>query len=105
MPNMNGLELYKRLRQSDESIKVLILTASQEKLFNSHNNELQDAVLKIVGKPILIPKLLSEIDSQNMSTPETNMTGGTNATMGGNMTSGNATSDNMAGPTNMTSSP
>ncbi len=34
--------------------------------------------------------------------PETNMTSGTNATMGGNMTSVNATSGNMAGPTNMT---
>ena len=33
------------------------------------------------------------------------MTSGTNATNSGNMTSGNATSDNMAGPTNMTSSP
>ena len=40
----------------------------------------------------------------DMSTPESNYTSGTNATSG-NMTSGNATSDNMAGPTNMTSSP
>ena len=46
---------------------------------------------------------LNSVNAQNMSTPETNMTGG-NATMGGNMTSGNATmSGNMTGPTNMTS--
>ena len=46
---------------------------------------------------------LNSVNAQNMSTPETNMTGG-NATMGGNMTSGNATmGGNMAGPTNMTS--
>ncbi len=63
MPGMNGLELYKILRQSDESIKALILTASREQLFSSHNEEFRDAVLKIVGKPILIQKLLDEIDS------------------------------------------
>ena len=45
---------------------------------------------------------LNSVNAQNMSTPETNMTGG-NATMGGNMTSGNATSGNMTGPTNMKS--
>jgi hypothetical protein len=46
---------------------------------------------------------LNSVNAQNMSTPETNMTGG-NATLGGNMTSGNATmGGNMTGPTNMTS--
>ena len=45
---------------------------------------------------------LNSVNAQNISTPETNMTGG-NATMGGNMTGGNATSGNMTGPTNMTS--
>ena len=46
---------------------------------------------------------LNSVNAQNMSAPETNMTGG-NATMGGNMTSGNATmGGNMTGPTNMTS--
>ena len=29
---------------------------------------------------------VSSVNAQNMSTPESNMTGGTNATMGGNMT-------------------
>jgi CheY-like chemotaxis protein len=32
MPSLNGFELYKRIRQADESIKVLILTASQEQV-------------------------------------------------------------------------
>ena len=44
---------------------------------------------------------LNSVNAQNMTTPETNYTSGTNATSG-NMTSGNATSDNMAGPTNTT---
>jgi CheY-like chemotaxis protein len=32
MPNLNGVELSKKLRQKDESIKILILTASHEQL-------------------------------------------------------------------------
>lgn len=63
MPSMNGLELYEILKQSDESIRALILTAIREQLFNYHNKELRDGVLKIIAKPILIPKLLYEIDS------------------------------------------
>ncbi|MFI5405819.1 MAG: response regulator [Nitrososphaerales archaeon] len=73
MPGMNGLELYKILRQSDESIKALILTASREQLFSSHNEEFRDAVLKIVGKPILIQKLLDEIDSILCCVKKTNI--------------------------------
>ena len=63
MPNLNGFELYERLRQKDESLKILILTASQEQLHISHNQELVDMVLKVVRKPIGISKLLDEIDS------------------------------------------
>ena len=60
IPSLNGFELYKRIRQADESIKVLILTASQEQV---HNQGLGDMILKVVKKPIAIPKLLDEIDS------------------------------------------
>ena len=73
MPGMNGLEWYKILRQSDQSIKALILTASREQLFSSHNEEFRDAVLKIVGKPILIQKLLDEIDSILCCVKKTNI--------------------------------
>ena len=60
MPGLNGFELYKRLRQADESIKVLILTASQESV---HNEQSGDMILKVARKPIIISKLLVEIDS------------------------------------------
>ena len=62
MPNLNGFELYKRLKQKDESIKVLILTASQERIHTSRNQELGDMILKVVRKPIVMSKLLDEID-------------------------------------------
>lgn len=63
MPSLNGLELYKKIRQIDESIKALILTASQEQVHISDNRELRDVILKVVRKPIAIPKLLDQIDS------------------------------------------
>jgi DNA-binding response OmpR family regulator len=63
MPNLNGVELSKRLRQKDESIKILILTASHERIHISHNQESVDVILKVVRKPIAIPKLLDEIYS------------------------------------------
>jgi DNA-binding response OmpR family regulator len=62
MPSLNGFELYKRLKQKDESIKILILTASQERLHISHQ-ELGGMILKVARKPIGISKLLDEIDS------------------------------------------
>jgi DNA-binding response OmpR family regulator len=63
MPNLNGFELYKRLKEKDESLKILILTASQEQLHISHDQELVEIILKVVRKPIGIPKLLDEVDS------------------------------------------
>ena len=42
---------------------------------------------------------LNSVNAQNMSTPETNMTGG-NATMGGNMTEGNMTNSSSPMMTN-----
>ena len=59
MPNLNGLELYKRLREIDSSIKALFLTASHEEL-NEQENQRQDH-LNFIGKPISTEKLLWEI--------------------------------------------
>jgi DNA-binding NtrC family response regulator len=61
MPNLNGLDLYKRLKDIDPSIRALFLTASHEEL-NEHENPRQDQ-LNFVGKPIAAEKLLWEIDS------------------------------------------
>ena len=51
------------MKQINESIKALILTASQEQVLIQYNPELRDVILKVVRKPIGIPKLLDEIDS------------------------------------------
>ena len=69
MPNLNGPELYKRLRDIDSSIKALLLTASHEEL-NEHENPRQDH-LNFAGKPIAAEKLLEEIDSilKQVTTP------------------------------------
>lgn len=59
MPDLNGLELYKLLKDIDPSIKGLFLTASHEEI---DQNQLQEH-LNFVGKPILAAKLLNEVDS------------------------------------------
>ena len=41
----------------------MILTATQEQILIQYNPELRDVILKVVRKPIGIPKLLDEIDS------------------------------------------
>lgn len=69
LPNLWGLELYKRLRDIDSTIKALILTASHEEL-NKLENPLQDH-LNFMGKPITAERLLGEIDSilKQVTTP------------------------------------
>jgi two-component system, OmpR family, response regulator ChvI len=60
MPSLNGVELYKRLKETDPSIKALFLTASHEEL-NEQDNQREDH-LNFIGKPITAEKLLWEID-------------------------------------------
>jgi two-component SAPR family response regulator len=61
MLNLNGLELYKRVRDIDPSTKALFLTASHQEL-NEKENQLEDH-LNFIGKSITTEKLLWEIDS------------------------------------------
>ena len=60
MPNLDGAELYKRLKEIDPPIKALFLTASHEEL-NEQENQRPDH-LNFIGKPITAEKLLWEID-------------------------------------------
>lgn len=62
MPNLNGLELYNRIRDIDPSTKALLLTASHEQL-TDENNQIQGRDnLRVIRKPITNEGLLSEID-------------------------------------------
>ena len=62
MPNLNGLELYKRIITMDKSVVAILLTANYEMIDKTEIEVLQrHANLKVIKKPIAIPKLLDEV--------------------------------------------
>ena len=60
MPQLNGIELFKRLRETDRYPKLMLLTASHEQLEIENIGQLE---FKIVRKPVTITKFLQEINS------------------------------------------
>ena len=59
MPSLNGIELSRKIKEIDKSVKIMILTASHERIEIS-----QDGLdLKIVRKPVSIKNLIQEINS------------------------------------------
>jgi len=56
MPSLNGLELYKAIKEKELATKVMFLTASHETIkLSSMENP------KIVRKPVFVTKLIQEI--------------------------------------------
>jgi CheY-like chemotaxis protein len=56
MPSVNGLELYKAIKEKEPTAKIMFLTASHETIkLNSMENP------KIVRKPVFVTKLIQEI--------------------------------------------
>lgn len=74
MPEMNGIELYKKIREKDPSTKITILTASHEQMYVNDNQELKrEPSLKVIRKPVAIGKLLEEVTellNETSSRPE-----------------------------------
>jgi CheY-like chemotaxis protein len=63
MPMLNGLDMYRRIMEIDKLAKVMLLTASHERLFSNNNQELeQNRYFRILRKPVTILKLVQEID-------------------------------------------
>jgi two-component system, OmpR family, response regulator ChvI len=64
MPNLNGIELYERIRDIDSSIKAVLLTASHEQLIeNERKNAQGQKYMRVITKPVTNEKLRAEIDS------------------------------------------
>lgn len=59
MPTLNGIDLYKKMKDIDKSAKIMILTASHEQIENTQN----ELGLKIVRKPVSVTNLMQEINS------------------------------------------
>ena len=62
MPNLNGLELYARMREIDPTTKTLLLTANHEQ-FNEGKQVEGQHYLKVITIPISNEKLLAEVES------------------------------------------
>jgi CheY-like chemotaxis protein len=61
MPNLNGLELYTRIRKLDPTAKALLLTANHEQ-FTEGKQKVGKDYLRVITKPISNEKLLSEVN-------------------------------------------
>ena len=64
MPDLNGLELYRRIREKDPRIRCSILTATHEKFSEDEDKPQRPENLKIIRKPIGNEELLMNIREQ-----------------------------------------
>ena len=63
MPHLNGLELYRRIREINPRIRCSILTATHEKFSEEEDNPQGQGNLKVIRKPIGNEELLMNINS------------------------------------------
>ncbi len=63
MPGLNGLGLYKRIKEIDPTARVLIITAAHEQLKEDIDNQTQQDNVKVMRKPLSNEELLTEINS------------------------------------------
>jgi len=63
MPDLNGLELYRRIREIDPRIRCSILTANHEKFSEYEDKPQGQGNLRIIRKPIGNEELLMNINS------------------------------------------
>ncbi len=63
MPHLNGLELYRRIREIDSRMRGLILTATREQLTADEDNQQRGKNLRVIRKPISNEELLMKVNS------------------------------------------
>jgi DNA-binding response OmpR family regulator len=63
MPDLDGFELYKRIREMEEETKALLLTATHEQIIDDNAKYLDQRLLKVIRKPVNNEDLLKEVNS------------------------------------------
>jgi CheY-like chemotaxis protein len=63
MPHLNGLELYRRIREIDSRMRGLILTATHEQLTADEDNPQRGKNLRVIRKSISNEELLRNVNS------------------------------------------
>ena len=66
MPNMNGIEFYKRMKEIDEKVKVCFITASEIHYFEEIAKEIFPilGVRRLIRKPIKIQDLVKTVKAE-----------------------------------------
>jgi two-component system, OmpR family, response regulator ChvI len=62
LPNLNGLQLYDKLREKDKSVRAVLLTAGQEL---SEVGNIQDVIKKPIYPSKLVERIRSIMNSGN----------------------------------------
>ena len=63
MPDLNGIELYRRIKEVDPKNRCSILTATHEKFSQDEDKPQRSENLKVMRKPIGNEELLMKINS------------------------------------------
>ena len=66
MPNMNGIEFYKRMKEIDEKVKVCFITASEIHYFEEIAKEIFPILgeRSLIRKPITIDDLVKTVKAE-----------------------------------------
>ena len=66
MPNMNGIEFYKRMKEIDQKVKVCFITASEIHYFEEIAKEIFPilGVRRLIRKPIKIQDLVKTVKAE-----------------------------------------
>ena len=64
IPHLNGIKIYRRIREIDPTIRCSILTATHEKFSEDEDNPQRSENLRIIRKPIGNAELLMKISEQ-----------------------------------------
>jgi len=63
MPDLNGLELYGKIKENDSRMKCCIITSTHEQFTEDEDNPRRPNNLTVIRKPISNAELLAEITS------------------------------------------
>lgn len=64
MPKLNGFELYKRIRETAQEMRALLITATHEQIIDKDGEEIQNqSKVRILRKPVSNEDLLKEVSS------------------------------------------
>jgi DNA-binding response OmpR family regulator len=63
MPDLNGLDLYGKIKENDSRMKCCIITATHERFTDDEDNPRRPNNLSVIRKPIGNAELLTKINS------------------------------------------